>query len=288
VSVRIIGRLDLKGPNLVKGINCEGLRVLGKPHRFAKLYYESGVDELLFVDVVASLFNRDSMLAIIERTAAEIFIPLTVGGGLRTLEDIREVLRHGADKVALNTAAVERPELIREAAETFGSSTIVLAIDAAPAAGGRHEALTRYGRQSTGLDALDWAKRGAELGAGEILITSIPREGLGMGFDLELVRAVAQSVPVPVIAGGGAANPGHIAKAVRQGGADAVALASMLHYNAARRFLDAPQDFDGEGNVEFLMGARGQISRFGQWDLPGLKLALRGEGLDVRLAAGAA
>ena len=283
MNTRIIARLDLKGPNLVKGVNCEGLRVLGKPHRFARQYYETGADELLFVDVVASLFNRDSMLEIIRRAASEIFIPLTVGGGLRGLDDIRDVLRAGADKVALNTAAVETPQLISQAAKAFGSSTVVLAIDAAPTGKGGYEVLTRYGRQTTGMDALDWARRGVELGAGELLVTSIAKEGLGQGFDLPLIAAVSQSVPVPVIAGGGAAKPEHVTAAVRQGRADAVALASMVHYSAARLFLDEAQDFADEGNVEYLRRG-GQIARFGQWDLPRLKKRLLEDGLDVRPA----
>ena len=204
MSVRIIPRLDIKGPNLVKGIHLEGLRVLGKPEQFARYYYEQGADELLYMDVVASLYQRNSLLEIVARTAREIFIPMTVGGGLRNLEDIREVLRAGADKVSLNTAVIGRPELIREAAHQFGSSTIVVSIEAIKNRDGSYEAYTDNGRESTGVDALEWALRAVELGAGELLVTSIDREGMGNGFDLELTRTIAESVPVPVIACGGA------------------------------------------------------------------------------------
>ena len=180
--IRIIPRLDIKGPNLVKGIHLEGLRVLGKPERFARAYYEGGADELIYMDVVASRYGRNSLLPIIERTAREIFIPLTVGGGLRTMEDIRAALRSGADKVSLNTAAIRNPQLIREAARKFGSSTIVVSIEAIRRPDGSYEAHTDNGRESTGVDACEWAVRAAELGAGELMVTSIDREGTGEGL----------------------------------------------------------------------------------------------------------
>ena len=184
MTVRIIPRLDIKGPNLVKGIHLEGLRVLGKPERYARHYYEQGADELLYMDVVASLYQRNSLLDIVTRTAREIFIPLTVGGGLRTIDDIRTVLRAGADKVSLNTAAIRDPGLIREAALRFGSSTITVSIEAIRKPDGSYEAYTDNGRERTGVDAFDWAIRAAELGAGELIVTSIDREGTGKGFDL--------------------------------------------------------------------------------------------------------
>ena len=169
MNFRIIPRLDIKGPNLVKGVHLEGLRVLGKPERFARLYCEEGADELLYMDVVASLYQRNSLLDIISRTSKEVFIPLTVGGELRTLEDIRAALRAGADKVSLNTAAINRPELIRKGASRFGSSTIVISIEAFRKADGSYEAYTDNGRERTGVDAIEWAGRVAELGAGEII-----------------------------------------------------------------------------------------------------------------------
>lgn len=232
-STRLIPRLDIKGPNLVKGIHLEGLRVLGKPERFARHYYENGADELLFVDVVASLYGRNSLLDIIERTAKETFIPLTVAGGIRSLEDVRRVLRAGADKVALNTAAVARPELIREASTRFGSSTIVVSIEVIKR-GPVWEVYTDNGRERTGLDAFVWATRAAELGAGELLVTSVDKEGTGEGFDLELVRRISDSVSIPVVACGGAGKAQHLLEAVREGHVQAVAAASIFHYNFVR------------------------------------------------------
>jgi cyclase len=285
MAIRIIPRLDIKGPNLVKGVNFEGLRVLGKPERFARHYYEAGADELLYVDAVASLYNRNSLLDIVRRTSRELFIPLTVAGGLRSVDDIREALRAGADKVAINTAAVARPELIREASRAFGSSTIIVAIEAAPAGGGRYEVCTCYGRERTGLDAFAWALQAVELGAGELLVTSVAKEGMGKGLDLALTRVIAEAVPVPVIAGGGAGSPDHLAEAVVEGRADAVALASMLHYNAVRGFMADEQDYAAEGNIEFLRRSQA-IDNRARWDLAGLKESLAKRGLGIRIATG--
>jgi cyclase len=176
----------------VKGIHIEGLRVLGKPERFAQYYYETGADELIYMDVVASLYGRNSLLDIIERTSKKIFIPLTVGGGLRTIEDIREVLRAGADKVSLNTAAIQRPELIREASKRFGSSTFVVSIEAIKKLDGSYEAYTDNGRQETGVDPFEWGVQVAEMGAGEIMLTSINQEGTGGGYDIELTRKIVE------------------------------------------------------------------------------------------------
>lgn len=252
MNVRIIPRLDIKGPNLVKGIHFEGLRVLGKPEHFARYYYEHGADELIYMDAVASLYGRNSLLDIVERTSREIFIPLTVGGGLRSIDDIRRVLRAGADKVSLNTAAIARPELVTEASRTFGSSTIVVSIEAHKAADGRYEAYVNYGRDSTGVDALEWAVRAAERGAGEIMITSINQDGTGRGLDVDLARRVAASVSIPVIAGGGAGTADDVARVIREADVQAVALASMLHYHVLRHGAAADGDFSAEGNIEFL------------------------------------
>jgi len=228
--LRIIPRLDIKGPNVVKGVHLEGLRIVGKPEIMAPAYYQAGADELVYMDIVASLYGRNNLLEIVERTAGEIQVPLTVGGGVRSIEDIRRLLRVGADKVAINTAAVKRPEFVSEAARLFGSQCIVLSIEAKAKGPSRWEALTDNGRERTGLDALDWARRGAELGAGEILLTSVDREGTQKGFDLELTALVSRAVPVPVIACGGAGSTGDILAVVREGAADAVCLASILHY----------------------------------------------------------
>ena len=254
-SIRIIPRLDIKGPNLVKGVHLEGLRVLGKPEYFAKYYYEHGADELIYMDVVASLYGRNSLLEIVEKTSKEIFIPLTVGGGLRTLDDIQTVLRAGADKVSLNTAAIHRPELIREAAEKFGSSTIVVAIEAMKTAGGSYEAYTNNGREKTGVEVIHWAKQAVSLGAGEIMITSIDQEGTGDGFDVDLTRKITEAVQVPVIASGGAGQLTHIMDVITRGRADAVSLAAMLHYFYIANH-DICGDFLAEGNIHFIQQGR--------------------------------
>lgn len=257
MNIRVIPRLDIKGPNLVKGIQFEGLRVLGKPEDFARYYYESGADELIYQDAVASLYKRNSLLDIIRRTARSIFIPLSVGGGLRTVEDIREVLRAGADKVVLNTAAVQDPELLTRASRRFGSSTILVAIEAFRHHDGRYEAYVNYGRDATGLDAVDWAVRAVELGAGELLVTCINREGAGLGFDTALMERVAKAVPVPVIAGGGAGKLEHLRQVIHEARVDAVAVASMLHYHVLLHHEALNSDFTTEGNTNFLQQRRG-------------------------------
>lgn len=231
MSFRIIPRLEIKGPSLVKGVNLEGLRVLGRPEEFARFYYETGADELLYQDVVASLYGRNSLLDIVERTAREIFIPLTVGGGLRSIDDIRRVLRSGADKVSINTAALKDPPLISDAAMLFGSSTIVVSIEAKLQRDGSYEAYVDGGRERTGIEVFEWASRAVELGAGELLIMSIDREGTGAGLDLELIRRIAEAVHVPVIAAGGGGSASDVVAAAVEGKADAIALSSMLHYH---------------------------------------------------------
>lgn len=229
-NVRLIARLDIKGPNLIKGVHLEGLRVVGDPQVFARRYYEAGADELVYMDIVASLYGRNSILEVVRRAAEEVFIPMTVGGGIRSVDDVRDVLRAGADKVAINTAAVRRPELVGEVARRFGSQCMVLSIEAKRVAGDRWEAYTDNGRERTGLDAVEWARQGVALGAGEIFLTSVDQEGTRKGFDVALVRAVTDSVEVPVIASGGMGNGGHLVSIVRDGGADAVAMADVLHY----------------------------------------------------------
>jgi cyclase len=229
-NVRLIARLDIKGPNLIKGIHLEGLRVVGAPGEFARAYYEAGADELVYMDTVASLYGRNNLTDIVRQAAHDVFIPMTVGGGVRSVDDVKTLLRAGADKVAINTAAVRRPGLITEVARRFGSQCMVLSIEAKRSTPGHWEAYTDNGREHTGLDVVDWARRGVELGAGEILLTSVDREGTGKGFDVELVRAVSSAVNVPVIASGGMGTLGHLAEVVRQGGADAVAMAKVLHY----------------------------------------------------------
>jgi len=251
-TIRIIPRLDIKGPNLVKGIHLEGLRVLGKPEDFAHYYYENGADELFFQDTVASLYDRNSLHDIINKTAKKIFIPLTVGGGLRTIDDIRNVLRAGADKVAINTAAIKNPHFIREASRKFGSSTIVVAIEAIKSNNGKYLAFIDNGREYTGLEVITWARKVEKLGAGEIVITSVDKEGTGEGYDLELVKSVSEAVSVPVIAHGGASSPDNIVQTIQLGKADAVAIASILHYSAMQLFRKQASYYKEEGNISFL------------------------------------
>ncbi len=228
--IRLIPRLDIKGPNIIKGVQLEGLRVIGGPQEFATRYYKAGADELLYVDVVASLYGRNSLSDIVRRAAENVFIPLTVTGGLRSVDDVRTVLLAGADKVGINTAAIKRPELISEVSRKFGSQCMVLSIEAKEVGEGRWEAYTDNGRERTGLDVLEWAQRGVELGAGEILLTSVDREGTRSGFDLALVKAVTSLLPVPVIASGGMGTTEHLEDVVNEAGADAVAMADVLHY----------------------------------------------------------
>lgn len=232
--VRLIPRLDIKGPNLIKGIHLEGLRVLGNPQEFARRYYAAGADELIYVDVVASLYGRNSLHDIIRSTADDIFVPLTVVGGLRSVEDVRGVLLAGADKVGINTAATKRPELIREVSETFGSQCMVLSIEAKQVGSNKWEAYTDNGRERTGLDVVEWAAQGVSLGAGEILLTSVDREGTREGYDLSLIAAVSAVIgAVPLIASGGMGTTADAVAACRHG-ADAVAMADVLHYNRLR------------------------------------------------------
>jgi len=279
-NIRIIPRLDIKGPNLVKGIHMEGLRVLGKPEYFAQYYYENGADELVYMDVVASLYGRNNLLDIIERTSKKIFIPLTVGGGLRTLDDIRTVLEAGADKVSINTAAIQRPELIKEASRRFGSSTIVISIEAIRRSDGCYEAYTDNGREKTGLDVFEWASRVVDLGAGEIMITSIDQEGTGKGFDLGLTRKVSGSVPIPVIACGGAGKSAHIRDVITEGKADAVSMASILHYNFVKQCIPEG-DFSSEGNTEYLRNKR-TFSKIQDTTITEIKEYLTQNGLECR------
>lgn len=230
-NLRLIARLDVKGSNLIKAIQLEGVRVVGDPRTFARRYYQDGVDEILYMDAVASLYGRDTMLAIVQRTAEEVFVPITVGGGLRSVDDGRAMLRAGADKIAINTAATLRPELIADIARTFGSQCMVLQIDAKKDHLGRWEAYRDGGREHTGLDVVDWARQGEALGAGEILLTSVDREGTCRGFDIELIKVVTDAVSIPVIASGGMGSFGHLHDAAVQGGADAIAIAHVLHYD---------------------------------------------------------
>ncbi|HEV3491837.1 MAG TPA: imidazole glycerol phosphate synthase subunit HisF [Reyranella sp.] len=230
LKVRIIPCLDVKDGRVVKGVQFVGLRDAGDPVEQARIYDAAGADELTFLDITASHENRDTILDVVARTAEQCFMPLTVGGGVRAVEDIRRLLLAGADKVSINSAAVARPDFVREAAEKYGDQCIVVAIDARQTAPGKWEVFTHGGRKGTGLDAVDWARRMTALGAGEILLTSMDRDGTKSGFDLELTRAVSDAVPVPVVASGGVGTLDHLVEGVTQGGASAVLAASIFHF----------------------------------------------------------
>jgi cyclase len=244
LAKRIIPCLDVHAGRVVKGVNFVSLRDAGDPVEVARRYDEAGADEIAFLDITASSDARDTIVPVIERVAEQVFIPLTVGGGVRKVEDVRRLLNAGADKVSINTAAVDNPSLVAESARRFGSQAIVVAVDAKAAGPGRWEVYTHGGRKATGLDAVQWAAKMAGLGAGEILLTSMDRDGTKSGFDLELTRAVSRAVPVPVIASGGVGTLEHLAQGVEVGGADAVLAASVFHYGEfsvgeAKRFMAA-------------------------------------------------
>jgi cyclase len=230
LKTRIIPCLDVKNGRVVKGVNFVKLVDAGDPVEAARVYDREGADELCFLDITASVENRDTIFSVVARTAEQCFMPLTVGGGVRTVEDVRKLLLAGTDKVSINTEAVRRPEIVREAAEKFGSQCITVAIDAKRNAAGGFEVFTHGGRNPTGIDAVAWARRMAELGCGEILLTSMDRDGTKVGFDLALTRAVADAVPVPVIASGGVGKLEDFVDGVREGHASALLAASVFHF----------------------------------------------------------
>ena len=242
-SVRIIPRLDIKGPNVVKTVHAEGLRVVGDPKALLTQYYQDGADEIIYIDIVASLYQRDFDFEQLKNVSKNVFIPMTVGGGIRSLGDIEKALHSGADKVAINTYAVHHPEFLKKAVEKFGSQCVVLLVDAKNVGIGKWESYTDGGRETTGLDVIDWVKKAIDLGVGEILLTSIDRDGTKKGYDIELVRAVTSISPVPVIAHGGAGKLDDIVDVIKKTNVDAVSISSLLHYNALeikdiRSFLD--------------------------------------------------
>ncbi len=242
LSKRIIPCLDVKDGRVVKGVRFVNLRDAGDPVEVAKKYSEEGADEITFLDITASHEKRKTMIDVVERTASEVFVPLTVGGGLRTVEDVRELLLAGADKVTINTAAIADPDFVRRASDRFGSQCIVVAIDARRRNDGGWEVFTHGGRNPTGIDAVDWAEKMENFGAGEILLTSMDRDGTEDGYDLQLTKAISETVGIPVIASGGAGRLEHLLEAVEAGRADAVLCASIFHYgkysiNEAKEFL---------------------------------------------------
>jgi cyclase len=230
LAKRIIPCLDVDNGRVVKGVRFVEIRDAGDPVEIARRYDEQGADEVIFLDITASSDNRETMVHVVEAMASQVFIPLTVGGGIRKVEDVRRMLNAGADKVAINTAAVSRPEFVKEASDHFGSQCIVVAIDAKQVGQDRWEVFTHGGRKATGLDALAWARKMTEYGAGEILLTSMDRDGTKDGFDLALTRAVCDAVSIPVIASGGVGNLEHLVEGVTKGHADAVLAASIFHF----------------------------------------------------------
>jgi len=230
LKVRVIPCLDVKDGRVVKGVNFVDLVDAGDPVEQARLYDHEGADELCFLDITASHEDRDTIFDVVRKTAEQCFMPLTVGGGVRTTDDIRKLLLAGADKVSINTAAIKNPDFVREAAEKFGSQCIVVAIDAKRADSGRFEIFTHGGREATGIEAVGWARRMTDYGAGEILLTSMDRDGTKQGFDIPLTSAIADAVPIPVIASGGVGTLDHMVEGVREGHASAVLAASIFHF----------------------------------------------------------
>jgi len=232
IKTRLIARLDIKNEFVIKGIHLEGLRKIGDPLMLAKMYYESGIDEIIFMDSVASLYGRNNLFNIIENACKEVFIPITIGGGIRSIHDIDAALKSGADKITLNTQAIKKPELIKEASRIYGSQCIIGSIEA-KRKGKSWEAFIDNGREQTGIDAIQWASKLEDLGVGELCITSVDREGTKKGFDIELVQNICEIVNVPIIVSGGAGSTKHISDLCKQKGVSAVAVASLLHYNLA-------------------------------------------------------
>ncbi len=230
LAKRIIPCLDVRDGRVVKGVNFVNIRDAGDPVELAKYYSDQGADEIVFLDITATSDARDTVADVVERTASQVFVPLTVGGGIRTLEDFRRLLRAGADKISVNSAAVARPELISEAAERFGSQCVVLAVDARARGDGGWEVVVHGGRKPTGMDLIDWVKRGEALGAGEILLTSMDADGTKAGFDLGMTRAVTEAVSIPVIASGGCGSLAHFAEVFEKTGCDAALAASLFHF----------------------------------------------------------
>jgi imidazole glycerol-phosphate synthase subunit HisF len=284
-AIRIIGRLDIKGPNLVKGVHLEGLRVLGQPKLFAEKYYEEGIDELICLDTVASLYGRNNLREFITTIASGIHVPLTVGGGIRSVDDVRNLQMAGADKVAINTAAIKNPNLITEIATNFGSSATVASIEAKRIGQYKYHCFTDNGREPTGVDVLEWAQRVENLGAGEILLTSIDREGTGTGFDIELSRMVAEVVSIPVIISGGCGEVDHIEQVLSKGKADAVAIASIIHYDKLSKALDERID-NIEGNWGYIeqlhLGGLAGRNNISPTAIMGIKDYLQDIGVPVR------
>jgi len=246
-NIRVIARLDIKNNYLIKGIHLEGLRKVGDPHEFSKKYYNQNIDEILYMDAVASLYGRNSLLDLIKRVSRDVFIPLTVGGGIRSIHDATEILRSGADKIAINTAAIKDPSLIESLSKRFGAQCIVLSVEAKRKSDHTWEAMTDNGREHSGLDVIDWVREACTLGAGEVLVTSIDNEGTRKGFDVELMRQVSTSVTVPIIASGGFGKNQDLVDVVKIADVNAVSIAHDLHY--AKTTIDEVKNYAIENGI---------------------------------------
>lgn len=281
VPIRVIPRLDIKGPHLVKGINLEGLRVLGDPAMFAQAYADDGADELMYIDAVASLYGRNSALELVRAVTKAIHLPVAVGGGVRNVDDVRNLLRSGADRVVVNSEAVRNTTLIANLARAFGSSTVVVSINYLRNPAGLSEVMIDGGRQPTGLDVLDWATECARAGAGEILLNSIDRDGTGMGFDLEVASKASTSLDIPVLIGGGAGLLEHFASVSSESEVGGICASSVFHYKlseslSSEELLRAP-----EGNLDFLR-RRGSISTISALSIGDVKRAIIARGIPCR------
>ncbi len=281
LAKRLITKLDIKGPNLVKGIHLEGLRVLGLPEIFATHYYDNGIDEIIFQDVVASLYGRNSLLDIISKTARTIFVPLTVGGGIRTINDIKQVLRAGADKVSINTAAVHNPSFINEASNFFGSSTITIAIEAIKNQNGEYFVYVDNGREETGKNIKDWIVEVQQRGAGEILLTSVDNEGTGLGYNLHLLDTISNLVKIPLIYHGGAGKPEHLIEILKRNEIDGASCSSVLHYGYLNK-LKNKKISQSTGNTEFINNII-KYNKFGSLDIRSLKNQLIENNCNIRV-----
>jgi len=278
--IRLIPRIDIKGPNLVKGIHLEGLRVLGKPEDFALHYYNNSADELMFVDIVASLYERNSLSEIISKTAKEIFIPISVGGGIRSLEDIRNLLRSGADKVSLNTAVIKNPNFIKEAVTEFGSSTICVSIESIKHPDNNYYAYTDNGREYSGKEVIEWAKEAESLGAGELFICSVDKEGTRSGFDIEIFKKINQNISIPLIANGGAGKLEDFSDLILEANVDAIAFSSLIHYDFIKKY-NTESASKLEGNIEYIK-SQGNSNNFKTFTIKEIKEYLNQKGIKCR------
>jgi len=278
---RIISKLDIKGPNLVKGVNLEGLRVLGDPGYFAKKYYESFSDEIIYHDCVASLYNRKNFLNLIEKTASDVFIPISVGGGIKSLNDIEKVLSAGADKVFINSAAIKKPYFLIDASKRFGSANICLSIEVTKNSNDEFICLSNYGREVSKKKLVDWLPEAQQLGVGEIILTSISHEGMGNGFDLEMIELIYDKINVPFIIHGGAGNEEHIYDVLKYEKVSGVAISSLLHYSLIRDKSFKFEEKD-EGNTQFLRFLKDTISQK-KTSILSIKKFLKKKGIKIRL-----